>query len=50
MTVQQRIRESGLSVIESDFANDRETIHALKRRTHPPKPATRRFWRRKPAA
>jgi hypothetical protein len=50
MTVQERIRESSLSVVESDFANDRETIDALKRRTHPPKPAIRRFWRRKPTA
>jgi hypothetical protein len=50
VTVKERIRESSISVVESDFANDRETIAAMKRRTHPPKPAGRKFWRRKPAA
>jgi hypothetical protein len=49
VTVKERIQESSISVVESDFANDRETIAALRRRTHPPKPA-RKFWRRRLAA
>ena len=48
MTVKERIRESAVSVVESDFAHDRETIAALRRRTRSPKPVTRKLRRRKP--
>jgi hypothetical protein len=47
VTVKERIQESAVSVMESDFAHDRETIEALRRRTHPPKPVTRKLRRRK---
>jgi hypothetical protein len=50
MTVKERVRESALSVVESDFADEHETIAGLKRRKHPPKPPVRRRRRRKPAA
>jgi hypothetical protein len=49
VTVNERIRQSSISVVESDFAHDDETIAALKRRTRRPKPAGRRLGRRKPA-
>jgi hypothetical protein len=48
VTVKERIRESAVSVVESDFAHDRETIAALRRRTRSPKPVTRKLRRRKP--
>jgi hypothetical protein len=47
VTVKERIRESSISVVESDFVDDRETIAAMKRRTNPPKRVGRKFWRRK---
>lgn len=47
VTVKERMRESAVSVLESDFAHDHETIAALRRRTHPPKPVTRKLRRRK---
>jgi hypothetical protein len=47
VTVKERIQESAVSVVESDFAHDRETIEALRRRTRPPKPVTRKLRRRK---
>jgi hypothetical protein len=50
MTVKERVRESAISVVESDFADEHETIAGLKRRKHPPKPPTRRRRRRKPTA
>jgi hypothetical protein len=50
MTVKERIRQSSISVVESDFLDDDETIAALKRRTRRPKHPGRRRWRRKPAA
>ena len=46
MTVKERIQESAVSVVESDFAHDRETITALRRRTRQPK-AARKLRRRK---
>jgi hypothetical protein len=50
MTVKELIQQSSVSVMESDFAHDRETIAELRRRTHPPKPATRKLRRRKSSA
>jgi hypothetical protein len=51
MTVKERVRESAISVVESDFADEHETIAGLKRRKHPPKPPVRKpRRRRKPAA
>jgi hypothetical protein len=50
MTVRERIRQSALSVVESDFADDRETIAGLRRRIHPPKPPVRRLRRRRQSA
>jgi hypothetical protein len=50
MTVKERIQESAVSVVESDFAHDHETIAGLRRRIHPPKRASRRLWRRKTTA
>jgi hypothetical protein len=50
MTVKERVRESALSVVESDFTDERETIAGLKRRKHPPKRPARKLRRRKPAA
>jgi hypothetical protein len=47
MTVRERVRQSALSVVESDFADDRETIAGLRRRIHPPKPPVRKLRRRK---
>jgi len=50
MTVKERIHQSAVSVVESDFAHDDETVAAWRRRNHPRKPQYRRFRRRKPAA
>ena len=50
MTVKERVRESALSVVESDFADERETIAGLKRRKHPPKQPARKLPRRKRTA
>lgn len=50
MTFKERVRESAISVVESDFADEHETIAGLKRRKHPPKAPVRKRRRRKPAA
>jgi hypothetical protein len=50
MTVKERVRESALSVVESDFADEHETIAALKRRKRPPKQSARKLPRRKRTA
>jgi hypothetical protein len=50
MNIQERIRQSAVSVVESDFASDQETISGLKRRRHPPKPPGRKLRRRPRAA
>jgi hypothetical protein len=50
VTVKELIRQSAVSVVESDFAHDDETIAAMKRRTRRPKPVHRRLGRRKPTA
>jgi hypothetical protein len=50
MTFQELNRQSAVSVLESDFAHERETIAGLKRRIHPPKPPARRLRRRKQRA
>jgi hypothetical protein len=47
MTVSERVRQSALSVVESDFANEHETIAGRRRRIHPPKPPARKLRRRK---
>ncbi len=47
MTVRQRIQESAVSVVASDFANDAETIAGLRKRTHAPKPGMWKAGRRK---
>jgi hypothetical protein len=47
MTVKERVREAALSVVESDFADENETIAGLKRRKHPRKPPARKLRRRK---
>jgi hypothetical protein len=49
MSVKERVLQTSISVLESDFADDHETVVAWRRRTHPPKPQLRRFRRRKPA-
>jgi len=46
VTVKERVRESALSVVESDFADEHETIAGLKKRKHPPKPPARKLRRR----
>jgi hypothetical protein len=46
VTVKERVRESALSVVESDFADEHETIAGLKKRKRPPKPPARKLRRR----
>jgi hypothetical protein len=50
MNVKERILQTAVSVVESDFADDHETVAAWRRRVHPPRPQVRRFRRRRPAA
>jgi hypothetical protein len=46
MTVKERVREAAISVVESDFADEHETIAGLKKRKRPPKPPARKLRRR----
>jgi hypothetical protein len=47
VTVKELNRQSAVSIVESDFAHDDETIAAMKRRTRGPKRSSRLRLRRK---